>query len=49
MCVTEILVEVSAGDVKLGDMPPDTPTLVSPHQAPLFNINDFYHYDSMPH
>jgi len=43
--VNEILVEVSVGDVKLGGMPPDTPSLVSPRQASLFDITDFYHYD----
>jgi len=46
--VTDMSVEVSTGDVKLGDMPPDTPSLVLPLQASLYNINDIYHCDLMP-
>jgi len=34
--------------MKLGGMHPDGPSLVSPRQASLFNITNFYHYDSMP-
>jgi len=48
MGVTDMCVEVSAGDVKLGGMPPDILSLVLPLQASLFNINDIYHCDLMP-
>jgi len=40
--------EVSAGEVKLGDMAPDTPKLVLHLPVSLFHItHDFYHYDLM--
>jgi len=49
MGVTDMPVEVSGGDVKLGGMPPDTPSLVLLLQASLFNIKDIYHCDVIPH
>ena len=40
--------KVSAGEVKLGGMLPDTPRLALPLRASLFYItHDFYHYDLM--
>jgi len=38
--------KISAGEVKLGGMPPDAPRVALPFQASLFYItHDFYHYD----
>jgi len=42
-----MFVDVSARYVKLGGIPPDTPSLVSSHQDSLFNITDLYHCDLM--
>jgi len=40
--------KVSAEEVKLGGMPPDTPRLTVPLRASLFHITQvFYHYDLM--
>jgi len=39
--VAEISVEFSAGDVKLEGMPPDTPSLVSPHQPRYLWMNEW--------
>jgi len=40
--------KVSAGEMKLGGMSPDTPRLALPLRVSLFYItHDFYHYDSM--
>jgi len=40
--------KVSAEEVRLGRMPPDTPRLTVPLRASLFYItHDFYHYDLM--
>ena len=49
MGVTDMSVEDSAGGVKLGGMPADIPSLVLILEASLFNINDIYHCDVIPH